>query len=208
MAIKPPPSPVRLHVGAGRRHLPGWVNLDIQPLPGVDVVADVTQGLRFRGVEAIYAEHFLEHLRVDQAVDFLVECHRALAADGVLRLSTPNLEWVWATHYVQSAPPAERERMAIAANRAFHGWRHRFLWNRPFLERALTACGFDGVAWCRYGESPREVFRGLEGHDTYTDSEELPHVVIAEAAKGPDRPAELAALRRLLQDEFLLHLAD
>lgn len=31
----------RLHVGCGRNILPGWVNLDAVPLPGVEVVADL-----------------------------------------------------------------------------------------------------------------------------------------------------------------------
>lgn len=199
---------VRLHVGAGRERLEGWVNLDVQDLPGVDVVADVTDGLDFSEAEAIYAEHFLEHLRVDAAVDFLAECHRVLAPGRWLRLSTPNLEWVWATHYDLNAPEEHRAEMAVRANRAFHGWRHRFLWNRAFLGRALGACGFDGIHWCRYGESGRPEFAGLERHETYDDSDDLPHVIIAEARKGRPDPEGLAALRRLLRREFLSHLDD
>jgi len=200
--------PVRLHVGAGRAPLAGWVNLDVQDLPGIDVVADVTEGLDFDDVEAIFAEHFLEHLPLDQALDFLVECHRALRPGAWLRLSTPNLDWVWMSHYDTRAPDAERELMALRANRAFHGWRHRFLWNRPLLGRALRACGFDEVRWCRWGESEQPLFHGIERHETCGDSEEYPHVLIAEARKGEPRPAELSALRELFADEFLHHLDD
>lgn len=203
-----PPPGVRLHVGAGRERLEGWVNLDIQDLPGVDLVADVTEGLDFEDVEAIYAEHFLEHLRIDDAVDFLEECHRVLAEGRWLRLSTPNLEWVWLTHYHVDAPARDRERQALQANRAFHGWRHRFLWNRPLLERALAACGFEEVTWCRYGESQRPEFAALERHETYDDSKEHPHVIIAEARKGKADPAALAALREEIQRELLAHLDD
>ena len=39
-------SPLRLHVGCGRARMAGWLNIDVQPLPGVDLVADVTQGLQ------------------------------------------------------------------------------------------------------------------------------------------------------------------
>lgn len=200
--------PLRLHVGAGRARLEGWVNLDIQDLPGVDVVADVTQGLDFENAEAVYAEHFLEHLRVDQAVDFLVECHRCLAPGGRLRLSTPNLEWVLATHYHREAPPEARRRDAVITNRAFHGWRHRFLWNRDLLAAALEAAGFVDLSWCRFGESEHADFRGIERHDTYGDSDDLPHVLIVEAVRGEPRPQALAALRRLLDEELLQHLDD
>ena len=58
----------RLHIGSGRERLEGWVNIDAQALPGVDVVADVTKGLQFENVEAIFAEHFIEHLPLDLAV--------------------------------------------------------------------------------------------------------------------------------------------
>src|SRR3954453_17999247 len=85
-------APCRLHIGAGRAHLEGWVNMDIQALPGVDVVADATKGINFQNVEAIFAEHFIEHLRIDEAVGFLLECHRALSEGSWLRLSTPNLD--------------------------------------------------------------------------------------------------------------------
>lgn len=199
---------VRLHVGAGRERLEGWVNLDIQELPGVDLVADVTEGLDFEDVEAIYAEHFLEHLRIDDAVDFLEDCHRVLGRDRWLRLSTPNLDWVWLTHYSLEAPPEVRAQQAIQANRAFHGWRHQFLWNRPLLGRALAACGFQDVTWCRYGESQRPEFSALERHETYEDTEEHPHVIIAEARKGtPDRDA-LAGLREEIHRELIALMAD
>lgn len=199
---------VRLHVGSGRERLDGWVNLDVQDLPGVDVVADVTEGLDFTQVEAVYAEHFLEHLRIDRAVDFLTECHRVMADGARLRLSTPNLDWVWTTHYHPDSAPADKVLQAVALNRAFHGWRHQFLWNREMLERVLTACGFDDVTFCRWGESEHEIFRGIERHETYPDTDELPHVLVVEARKGAPRRRDLAELRADVERDFLAHLAD
>jgi predicted SAM-dependent methyltransferase len=178
-------------------------------LPGVDVVADVTRGLEFSDVEAVFAEHFLEHLRIPDAVDFLLEVHRVLRRDGALRLSTPNLDWVWVTHYAVG-PGVEAERKiasAVSINRGFYAWGHRFLWNRELLERALVACGFTDLRWHRYGESQRPVFQRLERHETYEDTPDLPHVLIVEAAKGDPAPAPLAALRDLLRRDFLAHLA-
>src|SRR5262249_53548833 len=160
-----------------------------------DVVADVTRGLEFADVEAVFAEHFLEHLGLDDALGFLLETHRVLAPRGCLRLSTPNLDWVWRTHYAFDAPEPQRRLDAPRANRAFRGWGHQFLWNREMLAAALVACGFVDLAWPRYGESGREVFRGLERHETYPDAPELPHVLIVEAVRGEARAGELAALR-------------
>jgi predicted SAM-dependent methyltransferase len=198
--------PVRLHIGAGAKPLAGWINVDRKRVPGVDVVADVTKGLRFERVEAIFAEHFLEHLALSDAVAFLLEAHRVLAPERCLRLSTPNLDWVWRTHYPLEAPEAERRLAALRVNRAFHGWGHQFLWNREMLASALQACGFVDLVWCRYGESSRELFRGLEQHEPYGDAPDLPHVIIVEATRGEPRPAELATLRELIERELTAHL--
>ena len=171
----------RLHIGSGRERLEGWVNIDSQALPGVDVVADVTVGLQFSNVEAIFAEHFIEHLRLDLAVGFLREAWRVLGRRGALHLGL---------------------------NRAFHGWRHQFLWNREMLGEALAACGFAGIRWCAYGESELPYFRGIERHETYGDAPELPHVIIVEACKGEPQPERLAQFEAVIQREFLIHLPD
>lgn len=196
----------RLHVGCGRARLDGWVNIDAQEFPGVDVVADVTGGLEFVECEAVYAEHFLEHLRIDRALDFLVEAHRVLGGDGLIRLSTPSLDWVWVTHYRLEAEPEAKRDMAIHLNRAFHGWEHQFLWNRELLGEALESCGFSELEWCRYRESRHDLFRGIERHESYPETPELPHVLIVEARRGPRRADRLAALRRRIDRDFLSHL--
>jgi predicted SAM-dependent methyltransferase len=202
------PSRPRLHVGSGRARLEGWVNIDIQQIPGVDVVADVTQGLQFENAEAVFAEHFLEHLAIDDAIKFLRESHRVLGPGGWLRLSTPNLDWVWSTHYHPGGSADEMRRDALMINRAFRGWRHQFLWNREMLGEALAACGFEPVRWCRYGVSELPVFQGIERHETYVDEPDLPHVIIAEASKATPQPERLERFRELVQRELLDHMAD
>lgn len=197
----------RLHIGSGAQHLPGWLNVDIRPLPGVDVVADVTRGLEFHDVEAVYAEHFLEHLAPDKALDFLCEVHRALAPDGRLRLSTPNLDWVWRSHYRMDVTTERKRDMAFMINRAFHGWEHKFLWNREILELTLSTVGYREITWHRYGESDSPVFQGIERHETYEEEAGYPHVIIAEAGKGTADPRALRALRDRFEREFLHHVA-
>lgn len=203
-AIVIPSGPLRLHIGAGSVRLPGWLNVDLQALPGVDIVADVTQGLLFRDVEAIYAEHFLEHLRLDHAVNFLADSWRALGPAGVLRLSTPNLDWVLSTHHLPlEAPREQRLATALSVNLGFHGWRHQFLWSRETLEEVLLACGFVNLSWHRHGESQRPMLRGIEHHEIYLDEPQLPHVLIVEAEKGPAQPQRLRILRAEMVGKFL-----
>ena len=193
--------PMRLHVGSGPARLEGWLNVDRQDLPEVDLVADVTAGLPVGDgeAEAVFAEHFLEHLPLDDAVAFLREAHRVLAPGGWLRLTTPNLDWVVATHYVHREDPLGK---ALGLNLGFHGWSHRFLWNQALLGEALAACGFEAIDWRRPGESGVPFLRELERHERYPDTEELPHVLVVEGRRGAPRPERLTALRRRL-DEML-----
>jgi predicted SAM-dependent methyltransferase len=189
--------PVRLHIGCGQEAIPGWINIDNRALPGVDRVLDVRRRLPFRDVATIYAEHFLEHLGLEEGLAFLKACRRALAPSGVLRLSTPNLDWVWFTHYHadQSSRDAAMQD-CFQLNRAFHGWGHQFLYNRATLEASLRAAGFASVAFRRYGESDVAELKGVERHKTWQETPELPHVLVAEASgKTREEPLPETMLR-------------
>lgn len=197
---------VRLHVGSGGRRLDGWINIDRKRLPGVDRVLDVRRGLPFSAVDAIFAEHFLEHLTLDEARRFLAECRRVLGSDGVLRLSTPNLDWVvrFCYHDAPGAQLAQRVADAAAINRAFHGWGHRFLYNDAMLAACLREAGFAEIAFETYGRSRTPGLSNLEGHEPSPDTAELPHVLIAEA-RGTAAPV---ALPSTLLDEYERDLLD
>lgn len=183
---------LRLHVGCGQQNIPGWLNIDHQALAGVDQVLDVRQGLPFEDVEAIFAEHFIEHLSLDEAIAFLREARRALSPAGVLRLSTPNLDWVYLTHYRMDTSGSELGslQLGLQLNRAFYGWGHRFLFNSATLSAGLRSVGFGAVTFCRYGESTLPFLAGLERHEKSEDVPEMPHVLIAEAT-GCTEPVPL-----------------
>lgn len=70
----------QLHLGCGRKILPGWVNLDLVPGKGVDVVADLDKcgetPLPFADntFDMILASHLFEHLK--NPLPFMQELHR------------------------------------------------------------------------------------------------------------------------------------
>ncbi len=173
----------RLHIGCGRSAIPGWLNVDQFAMPGVDRVLDVGEGLPFENVSFLFAEHFLEHLSLHEGLGFLRGCRRVLAPSGVLRLSTPNLDWVILTHYRMGAWASEEQGFedCVQLNRAFHGWGHQFLYNRQTLATSLRVAGFERVTFHFYGESDRPELEGLERHETNLDTREYPHVLIAQA---------------------------
>lgn len=195
-----------LHIGSGAKVLEGWVNIDINDHPGVDVVADVTEGLDFVDAKAIFAEHFLEHLPLEKAIAFLLEVHRVLGRGGWLRLSTPNLEWVWQTHYKMDDNAGVKQMKTLGINRAFRGWGHKFVWSPALLQEALHSCGFRKLRWCGYGKSRKRFFRDLERHEPSFDLPGAPHVIIVEAKKGPPQPERLEAFNAFLTEHFLGHL--
>lgn len=173
----------RLHVGCGRSPIAGWLNVDALPLPGVDRVLDVGEGLPFEDVSFLYAEHFLEHLSLQEGLAFLRGCRRVLSPQGVIRLSTPNLDWVMKTHYRLGQWSSEEEALVdcLKTNRAFRGWGHQFLYNRQTLTLSLRTAGFEHVSFHSYGQSDRPELSGLEQHEEYDDVPDFPHVIIAQA---------------------------
>lgn len=194
----------KLHIGCGPEILKGWVNIDNAQYPGVDRILDVTAGLPFpdRSSSFVFAEHFIEHLSYAAVSALLRECRRVLRDDGVLRLSTPNLDWVWLTHY--KAPglmtPAEELQACFELNRAFRGWGHQFLYNERTLAATLLEAGFQTVTRVEYGESAHKELKGLERHELSPAWGTASSILIVEASgRGGKAPADLAGPR----EEFL-----
>jgi len=77
-----------LYIGGAGRTAPGYVNLDLVAMPGVDVAADA-ELLPFRGgvFTRVECDAVLEHVRHPERV--LAEIHRVLAPGGYAHLVTP-----------------------------------------------------------------------------------------------------------------------
>jgi SAM-dependent methyltransferase len=97
----------RLNLGCGNNILPGFVNLDISPGPGVDVVFDLSKDLKkhplpFKDGEfsLVLASHVLEHL--DDTIGVMAEIYRVLRPGGVAIIRFPYYlhpnAWVDPTH--------------------------------------------------------------------------------------------------------------
>ena len=74
----------RLHLGCGKTILPDWINLDLAPAPGVDVVADLdacqANPLPFESdtIDEILGRHVIEHIR--NTLPLMQELHRIAKA--------------------------------------------------------------------------------------------------------------------------------
>ena len=83
--------PVVLELGCGPNKTPGRIGIDRIDLPGVDIVADIDEGLGFLpdgSVDAIYSESFFEHVSNLEAL--VREVARVLKPDGYNWLFVPH----------------------------------------------------------------------------------------------------------------------
>lgn len=179
----------KVQIGCGPHNiLTDWWNVDIRPFPGIDRVMDVTQPWPFNDLEYVYGEHFLEHLSLEGAVDFLNNAWNSLKPGGMIRLSTPSLEWVLSTHFTLSEPNAEKRiSSTFAINRAFHGWGHQFLYSKEFLTSLLENLGWSSIKYCEYGKSEQPALTGLERHGKVSFFNGYPSVWIVEALRDNTR---------------------
>jgi len=190
---------LKINVGCGPYdHKEGWINVDIQNFKSVDVVMDVTKAWKFENVDFIFAEHFIEHLRLEQGVVFLYNAYNSLHSGGVMRLSTPNIEHVLQTHYkFEDRTHAGLLNSVFAVNRGFYGWGHNFLYSEHLLKYIMRVIGFEDVKICEYGKSEFPELNGLEQHGKPSSYKGYPNFVIVEGAKSQQRPVAV------LNDEFM-----
>lgn len=176
----------KINVGCGPSAREGWINVDIQSFSSVDVVMDVTKEWQFSDISYVYAEHFLEHLKLEKGVEFIYNAGQSLVDGGWLRLSTPNVEWVLKTHYKPNEIDSDDKAISSVAaiNRAFHGWGHEFLYSPQILEIILSQMNFSNIRFCEYGHSELDVFQDIEEHGKYSVVDGSPSVIIMEAQKG------------------------
>jgi len=157
--------PIRLHLGCGPLHKHGWINIDLaQPSPAafrawvarkrsggkeeLDLMWDLRRGLPFPddSVEAIFAEHLLEHFDYAAGLALLVECRRVLQPGSTLRIGVPDLErYIHAYHgrdpIIDDCRPGRPTR-AIALSEIFFHHGHRATYDYETLALACREAGF------------------------------------------------------------------
>ncbi len=82
----------KLHLGCGKRFIPGFVHVDLGDFPHIDFRRDISDLSVFsdNSVELIYCSHSLEYFDRIQAENTLKEWFRVLKPTGTLRLAVPD----------------------------------------------------------------------------------------------------------------------
>jgi predicted SAM-dependent methyltransferase len=163
---------MKLHVGCGPIHLPGWINIDNGTCSSADVKLDVTEGLPYDpgSVDLIYSEHFIEHFKVEQGVALLREFHRVLKPGGVVRTATPDLRFIakryffmwrrqeWLTRHGYEHIQTRAEMVNIG----FREWGHQWIYDEEELVRRLKEAGFLRTLRVKLNRSRHVELRNLE----------------------------------------------
>jgi predicted SAM-dependent methyltransferase len=177
------PAP-KLHLGCGEHVVPGWLNAD-KFNSRADIYLDVYRRLPFadRSFDLIYAEHLLEHVKIEKVAHVLSEALRVLKPAGLFRVTVPDLE-MFARKYVEkddgffrsylekyAAATAAGERktwivrtngaafMTLANRRFFH---HRWMYDFETVEACGKAVGFSRTVRQRFGQSISAEAAGMD----------------------------------------------
>lgn len=162
----------RLHLGCGRRHVEGWLNVD---LSGSDLDIDLACRLPWRDQQfsVVVSQQVIEHLELHrELMPLLREIRRVCRPGAEIWLSTPDLARVCSSYHRsggadlladrQTRHPGWTKVMADVPashmiNHLFHQMgQHKNLLDFDLLEWALTRTGF---AQCERVDEPRFLER-------------------------------------------------
>jgi predicted SAM-dependent methyltransferase len=138
--------PIRLNLGCGHLPIDGYVNVDMRPLPGVDVVAGVDQLPADEGsVAEIFSAHLLEHFPEEQLRrQLLPYWWSLLQPGGTFRAVVPDSEAMLAAYSAGKIGFTELRRV-IFGDQEYEGDFHFNAFTTQSLTELLEKTGFVDV---------------------------------------------------------------
>mgnify|MGYP002622798139 CR=1 FL=1 len=169
-------SDVKVHLGCGKREMPGYLHIDLADFPHIDHRHDIATlpMLDDDSVGLIYASHVLEYFDRIEVANVLREWRRVLAAGGTLRLAVPDFSALTEVY-------RRHGDLDLVIGPLFGRWQipgtdtvvfHKTVYDFDALQSVLHDAGFAGVRRWDW----REVFIGeLAGYDDYSQAY-VPHM--------------------------------
>jgi len=135
-------SPLKLHLGCGKRHIDGYINIDLRKTGATDLVCDI-QKLPYpdNSVELIETYHVVEHLPRHDFSKALKEWFRVILPGGVLIVECPDFDKA-AKEYIEGN---EKRINNIFGLQRFPGDTHMFGYNFKRLKKVLEKAGFRDI---------------------------------------------------------------
>jgi predicted SAM-dependent methyltransferase len=145
----------RLHLGCGWTHKEGWLNIDLFATRA-DICWDLRHGIPFPddSVEAIFHEHMLEHLSLEDGFSITQECLRVLQPNGVLRIGVPDAGLCIDSYAGTAAPDWAQSQVTgmLAVQALFYENDHRAMYDAETLTLMCRAAGFAAAQHSNWGE--------------------------------------------------------
>jgi predicted SAM-dependent methyltransferase len=191
-----------LNLGCGERVHPDWINIDIAASQSCVMAHDLVRGIPFEteSADVVYHAALFEHVRRENAADFLREIYRALKPGGIIRIGVPDLEKICRT-YLEKLEAALAEDKQAAND---YDWIMLEMLDQIVRERS----GGEMVEYFRCQPLPNEHFVleriGNEGRK----------LIETIRRQGAPQPAKSFSVRRwagtvagMLRDRLLILLA-
>ncbi len=149
---------MKLHLGCGKRHIPGFVHIDAIDYPHVDHVTTI-DNLSFVGdgtVDLIYNCHVLEHFKRREVHKVLSEWLRVLKPGGILRISVPDFASLCEV-YQHHGNKLELVIGALFGRQDYLYNIHYNVFDYPTLSKILEEAGFEQVRRYDWRETEHAV---------------------------------------------------
>lgn len=143
-----------LHLGCGKRYIPGFIHVDIADYPHIDYKRDISDLSIFsnESVDLIYCCHALEYFDREEAQQkVLPEWYRVLKCGGILRLAVPDFEAIVKVYLKykdldhQGILGPLYGRMAINTPEGERIIYHKTVYDFNSLKKLLESVGFQNV---------------------------------------------------------------
>jgi SAM-dependent methyltransferase len=172
----PDPALRRLNWGCGPDGVPGWLNSDVKSGPGIDLSADILDGLPLAAdsIDYVVSIHALPELPYSSLLPALEELRRVLKPGGVLRLALPDLlkgvdayRRGYRDYFLIPDEDMESLGGKLVLQLVWYGYsRTPFVYE--FIEELLRRAGFAHVHESAYGQTG-SPFEGITELDNRKD---------------------------------------
>ncbi len=161
---------IKIHLGCGKRIIAGYINVDIQPFSGVNLLCDIRAlPVPDNSVDFFYSCANLEHFGRREWRSVLAHWFAKLKPGGILRLSTADFRAA-AERYLEAGDIEELLGLVVGGQKDDYDW-HGMIFDFDFLARGLSEVGFVNVR--RYDWRQTEL--ATLGIDDYSQAY-LPHM--------------------------------